>query len=308
MSATRRGIVQTTLGAVAAWATSAGARGWSAPPIARDRARHRLSQVERWGCQYQNMDVGALAASDLDLLVLEPVLDGTTGKELSHADVGRMKAKPNGERRLVLAYLSVGAAESWRPYFSQEWTSKPPAWLGSGDPVWPGSHRVRYWQPEWHDIVRRHLARIVGCGFDGVFLDRVDAFMDWRGERPTGQDDMIDLVQNVASDARNRAAGFLIVGQNAEPLLATARYVAAIDAVSKESLFTGLAGAGEANSTDDIAWSLPALLEAKRQGLTILTIEYDAPSPHVEAAKARHRSLGFKLFVGRRLLDRLPDS
>ena len=121
-----------------------------------------------------------------------------------------------------------------------------------------------------------------------------------------GRDDMVDLVGELALAARRTRPGFLLIGQNAEPLLERPRYRAAIDAVSKESLLTGLQTPGSENSVEQIAWSMKYLLQAQRAKLTILTIEYPASSDEIERYRVRNKSMGFKPFFGQRLLDRLP--
>ncbi|HEV7438238.1 MAG TPA: endo alpha-1,4 polygalactosaminidase [Methylobacterium sp.] len=147
---------------------------------------------------------------------------------------------------------------------------------------------------------------ILSAGFDGVFLDRVDAYGDWRGREVQARRDMIDLITTLSSTAKARHAGFLLVAQNAEPLLANETYCAAIDAVSKESLLYNLHGAGIANSDEDVRWSLTYLEKAQARGLPILAIEYVDDTLSRLRARARLSRLGFVPFFGNRLLDRLP--
>lgn len=301
----------------AIWATVLNAMLWSTPavrtddnaqgPAARQVARQRLAAVERWGCQYQNIDLTRLAASPLDLVVIEPVVDGATGRTATREEIAALKVKPDGDKRLVLAYLSIGAAEEYRTYWRAEWKGDArPEWLGTESAEWPRSYSVRYWHPAWQSIVLDALMRLVEAGYDGVFLDRVDAFHDWREDRESVQADMVALVSELARTARARNPAFLIVGQNAEQLLADRRYIDSIDAVSKESLLTGLRGEQLPNTRDDIEWSLSYLLPAKAAGLSILTIEYLHDHRLVEQAADEHKAYGFVPFFATRLLDRMP--
>ena len=57
---------------------------------------------------------------------------------------------------------------------------------------------------------------------------------DWRMSRPSALEDIADFITQIADATRSRKPGFLLVGQNAEPLLASQRYLDAIDAVSKK--------------------------------------------------------------------------
>ena len=215
---------------------SASANSLPSAQGSRNDMRTILARVGRWGCQYQNIDVASIAASPLDLIVVDPIIDPASGRTLSSEEMRLLKRKGNDERRLVLAYLSVGAAEEYRPYWSADWKGgASPPWLGVESREWPMSYSVRYWHPEWQRIVIDASVRLVDAGFDGLFLDRVDAFHDWRTGRPSALEDMADFITQIADATRSRKPGFLLVGQNAEPLLASQRYLDAIDAVSKES-------------------------------------------------------------------------
>ena len=115
----------------------------------------------------------ALAAVNVDLLVVDA--EAEDGR-LTPDEIDRLRRKPNGARRLVLCYLSIGEAEAYRDYWDPEWESNPPDWLLSENPNWPGNYLVRYWDTEWQAIVFDQLDRIMEAGFDGVYLDLVDAY------------------------------------------------------------------------------------------------------------------------------------
>jgi cysteinyl-tRNA synthetase, unknown class len=296
--------IMTTVGYLCAMTTIALAGGNTS--VSRLKSRELLAKVERWGCQYQNIDPNSIAASALDLVVVDPVIDGHSGQTAKPETVRMMQRKPDGDRRLVLAYLSIGAAEEYRPYWNRDWSAQPPPWLGAPNPQWPRSHSVRYWHPDWQAHVFDGLQKIIDAGFDGVFLDRVDAYGDWRDAEPTALQDMAAFVARIGQTARAQRSGFLLIGQNAEQLLPLTRYRNAIDAVSKESLLAGLQGEGVPNTPEDITWSMNFLLPAQRSGIRILTIEYLEGDDSIAAARAKHAAAGFTVFFGNRLLDRLP--
>lgn len=56
-----------------------------------------------------------------------------------------------------------------------EWSTRPPEWLLEENQDWPGNYLVRYWHPKWQRIALDALTAILAAGFDGVYLDRVDA-------------------------------------------------------------------------------------------------------------------------------------
>ena len=273
-------------------------------------AKALLARMSRWGCQLQNVDPAAIATTDLDLVVIEPMVDAAANSSLGRERIAAMQRKPDGSRRLVIAYLSVGEAGDYRPYWRGNWRERPAEWLGSPNPKWPGAYGVRFWHPAWQQIVfdapDSLLSRIIDAGFDGVSLDRVDAYSDWEGERRTAADDMVDMVARLAAKARATRPGFLVVAQNSEGLLPIRRYRAAIDAVSKESLLFGRNGPGVPNTPEQIAWSLHFLTPARRAGKPVLAIEYLDDPAQMAAARQRLAGLGFIPFFGNRLLDRLP--
>ena len=94
--------------------------------------------------------------------------------------VAALRTKPGGARRLVIAYMSIGEAESYRPYWQSGWQVGNPAWLFDENPDWPGNYKVAYWDPEWQTVLfggsTAYLDRITAAGFDGVYLDILDAY------------------------------------------------------------------------------------------------------------------------------------
>jgi cysteinyl-tRNA synthetase len=276
----------------------------------RSDRRDLLAKVKSWGCQYQNLRPPEIAASQLDLIVIEPIVDGAKARMISKAELTSMQTKSGGERRLVLAYLSIGEAAQYRSYWKAWWQNTPPPWLGPENPNWPMAHAVRFWHPEWKDILLGRptsvLDEILAKGFDGIFIDRVDVFREWLSERPSAVQDMIDFVEQIGRYARSRRRKFLVMAQNAETMLSEPRYTAAIDAVSKESLLFGLAGEGIANMPDQVAWSLHFLSFAHDARLPVFAIEYLRSAPQISAARGTLAQLGYVPFFASRLLDRLP--
>jgi len=315
VSLRRRSVLATCLATAIAGLAFAGRPAGAVGPGAetteeRRRARALLSSVRVWGCQYQDIDPAAIAASDLDLVAVEPMLDDYTRTAIDAHALAAMKRKLDGRRRLVLAYLPLGETDTKRWYWPERWRRRPPAWVGPDNPAWPGSRHVRYWHPQWQALVmdgpESLLGRILETGYDGVLLDRVDAYADWREERPEGEADMVAFVAAVAARARARNPGFLLLPQNAEDLLLRPAYLALIDAHNKESLLYGLAGPGVPNDPEDVAWSLERLRLAAQAGVTMLATEYLSDGETAACACARLERLGFRCFVGRRELDRLP--
>ena len=121
--------------------------------------------------------INSLAASNYDLLIVDAYYGEAV---LTPAEVAKLQKKPNGARRLVAAYMSLGEAEDYRPYWQKAWESNPPSWLWTANDDWAGSYRVKYWSKEWQQMLMgsqdSYLDKILAAGFDGAFLDVVDVF------------------------------------------------------------------------------------------------------------------------------------
>lgn len=121
--------------------------------------------------------LSALRDSPADLLILDLYYGAAP---LTAQEVARLQEKPQGGRRLVLAYLSVGEAADYRPYWQRRWAAEPPGWIAQPNPAWPGSYRVKYWARPWKRILYgsadAYLDEILAAGFDGAFLDVMDAW------------------------------------------------------------------------------------------------------------------------------------
>jgi len=121
--------------------------------------------------------LSALGGTDYDLLIVDLFYDY---QALSPAEVAALKRKASRGTRLVVAYMSIGEAEDYRYYFNPEWIVEPPSWLAEENPDWEGNYKVRYWDEEWQAIIygnaNSYLQKILDAGFDGVYLDIIDAF------------------------------------------------------------------------------------------------------------------------------------
>jgi cysteinyl-tRNA synthetase len=121
--------------------------------------------------------VDAIDATNFDLLIIDVFFEAV---QLTPAQVARLKSKANSGSRLVIAYMSIGEAEDYRYYWQPGWKTTPPAWLCGENPDWPGNYTVRYWDPAWQSIIlgndASYLKKILDAGFDGVYLDMIDAF------------------------------------------------------------------------------------------------------------------------------------
>ena len=121
--------------------------------------------------------VNAIAETNYDLVIVDLFYEDAM---LTNEDVEQLKMKANGGKRLVICYMSIGEAEDYRYYWNSNWNVSAPAWIAAENPDWPGNYKVNYWNTEWQDIIYRksdsYLNKVLASGFDGVYLDIIDAF------------------------------------------------------------------------------------------------------------------------------------
>jgi cysteinyl-tRNA synthetase len=171
---------------------------------------------------------------------------------------------------------------------------------------------VRYWEPAWRRLLwgdpGAQLDRLLASGFDGVFLDVVDAFEFWGpgGASGLGREsaarDMAALVAALAAYARAQRPGFLVVPQNGEALLPVPGYLAAIDGIAVEDLyFDGEAPVAREETTRRVALLAPA----RAAGKAVLVTDYTRDPARVRDLCQRARAAGFVPYATVRELDRL---
>ncbi|MGD9801929.1 MAG: MJ1477/TM1410 family putative glycoside hydrolase [Hyphomicrobiaceae bacterium] len=223
----------------------------------------QLKFAKTWAYQLQG-DVGHIVKSSADLVVIDP----------DHAGAAdRFRTKPDGGRRTVLAYLSIGEAERDRSYWKHCCVSGSPAWLTGRTQGWAGNYVVKFWEPGWKAIVAARVKSILAHGYDGLYLDRIDTYENVKapgGSRAA----MIAFVCEIAAKARAAKSDATIVAQNAEELLTSDSYVAAIDGVAKEDLFRGVNHNGARNPRDMVSSSVDLLKRAKSKGKSVFVVEY----------------------------------
>lgn len=269
-------------------------------------AKARLLMSSNWTYQLQGADLEELGRTRYDVLVVDAFL----ASNRSEIERLRTLSSAPAKKRIVLAYLSVGAAEVYRYYWQRCCSrGKRPEWIGAPDQRWPGNYHVRFWRPEWKSILfeeeASYLHKIVELGFDGVFLDRVaDA-----ARRPETDVDpkaeMARLVRELSKKAKSLAPNFLVVAQNAEELVADAGYLAAIDGIVKEDLLFGAEGNGQRNNPTAITSSIEHLKQAQAAGKHVLIAEYLDEDALIDGARTEILELGFVPYFAPRKLDRL---
>jgi cysteinyl-tRNA synthetase, unknown class len=243
-----------------------------------------------WTYQLQG-STSAIANSNADVVVIDPDHAGSAAK---------YKSKPGGGRRAVLAYLSIGEAETWRGYWKGCCASNKPSWLTSKTQGWAGNYVVNFWEPGWKSIVSSRVRQILAQGYDGFYLDRVDTYENVKapgGSRAA----MIQFVREVSQQAHSIKGDAAIIVQNAEELLDNDSYASAIDGIGKEDLFHGVNHNGQRNPSGMVASSITLLKRAKAKGKAIFVVEYLSGSSAASVAAEIRRQGFVPNFAGRNL-------
>ena len=122
--------------------------------------------------------ITALENSRYDVYVID--LYFNEDEIVDTADLNRIRRGHNGSLCKILCYMSTGEAEAYRWYWKPYWYVTPPEFLVAENPSWPDNFVVRYWDPNWQNIIcgsgDSYLRRIVNAGFDGVYLDLVSQY------------------------------------------------------------------------------------------------------------------------------------
>ena len=187
------------------------------PPAAAPSPARLLAAAKSWGYQLQDIDPDMLAAAPYDMLVIDYSRDGSAALALTADEVDKLKIKPDGDRRIVLAYLSIGEAESYRYYWKWHW-----GWLlGLFAPALARQRKCGMAAA----ITVCAIGTRTGSGsssaattvissassrrdFDGVYLDRVDQYVEMIKENPNARALMIAFVKALAERARALKPGF----------------------------------------------------------------------------------------------------
>ncbi|MBS0264992.1 MAG: endo alpha-1,4 polygalactosaminidase [Planctomycetes bacterium] len=319
---------------------------FSEPPEApRVEPQHdrqsRLAEARTWMYQIDGLDapgaVEALAASKYPLLVVESgINDRDAGKEEARGMVDRLRRLPDGHPRLVVAYLDVGQAETYRAYWGKDWrgprSGKPghPEFLLAADPDgWDGSYQVAYWDKRWQAIWLGPdgvVARLAALGYDGIYLDWIDAYTEpsvvaaakRAGLNPAAE--MITFVQSLREAGRRICPDFLVIAQNGAGLIDAdpARYIKAIDAVAfEDTWFFGEGGvawesprAGDLRHQDtDPDWTPARRLKQYRKyqdrGRPVFTVDYCLKAENAALVYKEAHAAGLRPLVTRVSLSRM---
>lgn len=268
-----------------------------------------LSVVKSWAFQLQNVDPIEIKLSPYDAVVIDYGFDKRNATAFPREIVKMMRTKPDGKRRLLLAYMSIGEAENYRYYWQDSWLKNRPEWLEPENPDWPGNYLVQYWNPVWQALIfgnpNAYVDRILDAGFDGVYLDGVDKFEQWKRRRPFAGDAMVEFIGAIASYARVLRNDFLIIPQNGDGLLGSPQFLRTIDGFGREDLLYSEKQPEVRNTARSIAESVRRLKPLVMTGKPVFVIEYTSNLELAAAMLREIRQLGYIGYIANRDLKTL---
>lgn len=206
-----------------------------------------LEGVEHWlyliDVNLDRATIEQIVKSNYDMVVLDYIPSEAENRNYPMAEV--VAGFHDAEHpKLVLAYIDIGEAESYRSYWQTNWEVGDPEWIVGEDPDgWAENYPVAYWRDEWRGIWLGEgglLQGILEDGFDGVYLDWVEAYSDENvieraeidGVDPVRE--MIRWVLDISEYVGSRCGECVVIAQNAAELAENDAYLAAIDAIAQE--------------------------------------------------------------------------
>lgn len=266
-------------------------------------ARMRVARARTMAVQYQHLDFRQVDRADPDLLVMDPSRDGSEAGAWTREELARLKARPGRTSRILLAYVSLGEAEDYRFYWPRG--GPPPAFAGPENPRWPGNYRVRHWTPAWHRVIfgtpESWIERVIGQGFDGVFLDTVDSCEAWAQDgRSRACDEMADLVRRLSAHGRSLRPDLVVVANNPFSIQDHPGVRQALTGVMSENRFFRGGHLIRGRALEEV---LVPLRQARAEGLAVLVLEYPRDAAGRRALASLCRREGFLCHASTPSLD-----
>jgi uncharacterized protein (TIGR01370 family) len=257
--------------------------------------------------QLQNASYASLSAQSFRAAVVDMDESSLTASQLQSL---------NNQGKAVYTYLSIGEAEDYRAYWiNGHWSQQKPAFVLGENPDWPGNYSVKFWDPTWQAIMFARVDAAIALGYDGMYLDIVDAYQVAQVRAAyTGADirqAMINFVVALSQHAKALDPNFKVIPQNAVGLLAlnesnpsvpNSAYLKAIDGIGVEDLWYD--GNSAASWTAD---DLKFIQNAINAGKFVLATSYPTDDAKQEAFVTNAINASFIPFVADRDLTGIID-
>jgi cysteinyl-tRNA synthetase, unknown class len=290
----------------------------------------QLSAAKYFAIQLQNVGqngpidvpfIALISASRYDVVTIDEITTYNGAAKLAQGQiVNQIHATPGAtlSRKIALAYIDIGEAESYRTYFQSSWAIGSPTFLLAGDPNgFSNNFIVSYSDPRWQSIVFGSPGSLVdqalADGFDGVFLDNVTAYSYPAvvAVDRSAQSDMVTFVAAISTYAKSRNPNFLIVTNNGSGLTTDSRLIAAIDGDSEESLFYGNSASQQGDIQTDSgtrAATLTLVQRIQAVNKPVFSVDYATKSDDVQLAYAGAAANRLIEYVTTRSLSQLTTT
>lgn len=222
-------------------------------------------EYNSWAYYLNNINPDKIKAGSSDLVIIDTQQDKIT---FSKEQVEMMKVKPNGSKRHVFAYVSLGDAENYRQYWKKEWAKKKPVWIGTESKIWKGNYDVtNLMTPEWIDISKSIIDEVVSYGYDGILI---------AGLKDTNKT-TIKYLEEMVAYAKSKKSELKILVQDLDSLAGNSSFVSVIDGVVKQGLvYSELSNGpkGKKNPEAKFRKSLNNLILLKTKEKDVFVVEY----------------------------------
>ena len=129
-----------------------------------------------------------------------------------HSGADHGKGKP-----ILIAYVSLGEAESYRSYWDR---IRDRPWILWENPDWRGNYFVDVRPGEWQTLlIRDVIPAIVAKGFQGLFLDTLDTASSLEEKNPKKYAGSSAAMVRLVREIHNQYPGLFLISNNGLELL-----------------------------------------------------------------------------------------
>jgi len=269
----------------------------------------KLLSANDWLCVYSNITADALINTNFDLVDIDP--DEFTSEEI-------VNIRNSG--KIVIAYINIGWAENWRSYWNNSWVDEngmpvegaAPDWLLSPQDLdWSGEYYVDYSSQDWKNMVYSSIDVICSKGFDGIYMDNIEAGYQKKqeivdeGDLSGGiyanctKENMITFVKEISAKYRNNS--FYIIPQNGLDIINDVMdYVDGVGV--EETYYVATDVKQDENVTLEKESYMDAVINANK---IVLTLDYAVVESNIDDCYSRAKSRGYVPYVSVVELDRI---
>ncbi len=282
-----------------------------------------LKEIDNWAYQIQDFwdeKIDIFADSQYELLIVDR--NGSVKGEENNDDAGDVQKLRDGkEDRLVVCYIDVGQAESYRVYWDDDWEIGNPEWILGLDPDgWDENYCVKFWDEEWVETILSQFDELIKVGYDGAYLDWLEIY-DYdllvesaENEGLDAEEELTKFVRILTSHCRKQNPDFLFIAQNAAEMGWVDDYRNLFDGIAQEGIWFD--GTGDPDTTDVVADGIvdPQWTEEYKKDLKVWQF-YGLPVFHCEYAVKKADIAfglgikhGFVTYCSTRPLDKISST